>query len=45
MPQWLYNFSTSENGYHSETTSGDLGETPGNLEEALGASERSVARR
>jgi len=45
MPLWLYNFSTSENGYHSETTSGDLGETPGNLEEALGASERSVTRR
>src|SRR5215813_4872175 len=42
---WLYNFSTSENGYRSETTSADLGETPGTLEEAQGASERSVARR
>src|SRR6266851_5337878 len=36
-PRRLYNFSTSENGYHSETTSGVLGETPGSLEEAQGA--------
>src|SRR6266446_8638588 len=36
-PWRLYNFSTSENGYHSETTSGVLGETPGSLEEAQGA--------
>ena len=43
--QWLYNFSTSENGYHSEGTSGDLGETPGRLEGEPGTSERSVARR
>ena len=42
---WLYNFSTSENGYHSEGTSGDLGETPGSLKGTPGTSERSVVRR
>jgi len=39
------NFSTSENGYHSKGTSGDLGETPGSLEGSTGALERSVVRR
>src|SRR6266702_1411870 len=42
---WLYNFSTSENGYHSEGTSGDLGETPGSLKGSPGTSERFVVRR
>ena len=42
---WLYNFSTSENGYHSEGTSGDLGETPGSLEGSQRTLERSVVRR
>src|SRR6266704_2945330 len=35
---WLYNFSTSENGYHSEGTSGDLGETPASLKGSPGPS-------
>jgi hypothetical protein len=40
-PEGLYNFPTSENGYHSKETSGDPGETPGGPKANSGVSERA----